>query len=188
MAIKIEIPWEKYGTIACLAEKCQGSTLGKTVLQKLVYFLQEWKNVPVGYNFDLYTYGPFSADLLGDLDYTQSLGAVNIEYIINGGYSISPSLQNQEVQDRASDFLRKYETDIEEVVRLFGKCAAWQLELRATIHFAYQEMQTRGASFTDDDIVNTLHSVKPGKFTGEQIKQAINELRENGVIDSCNVC
>ena len=180
MMASIEIPWERYGTIAYIAEAV--GSLGKTALQKLVYFLQEWRRVPLGYSFDLYTYGPFSADLMGDLDYTAFLGAVNVQYIINGGYSISSAEKNQEVRDRASAFLTTYEADFAEVVRLFGKCAAWQLELRATIHLACQQMLSTMEPLSDEGIVDVIHSLKPGKFTDQQIKQAVDELREHHVI------
>lgn len=181
---KVEIPWERYATIAFFADKVK--LLGKTALQKLVYFLQEWKNVPLGYNFELYTYGPFSADLMGDLDYSETLGAVRIDHIINGGYNISPADQNAEVQQRAVDFFDKHLSALEEVVVAFGKLSAWQLELRATLYFAYLEMASKPDPFDDDDLMNILRSLKPGKFNEDQIRQAISDLRYRGVISACN--
>ena len=55
---------------SCLATKLDGVSpqFGRTVLQKLVYLLHVLYGVNPGYDFELYTYGPFSSQLLSDLD------------------------------------------------------------------------------------------------------------------------
>lgn len=178
--IRIEVPWEKYGTIAYLAE--QVSMCGKTALQKLVYFLQEWKHVPLGYNYEFYTYGPFSAALMGDLDYTDSLGAVRVKPIGNGGYCIGAGDRNKEIQERAQAFLSEHKLAIDSVIEVFGHSSAVRLELLATTHYAFAYFASRNVPFADDDVIRTVHSLKPGKFTDQQIEQAVATLREHGVI------
>ena len=175
--MKVEIPWERYGTITYLAQNVR--IFGKTALQKFVYFLQEWKKVPLGYRFELYTYGPFSAALMNDLDYTDALGAVKVDYILNGGYSISAGNESEAILARAQAFLDRHQTDIDEVIAVFGRCSAVQLELKATIHLVSQESDRP----TDEAVVQAVQALKPGKFTDVQIQRAIEDLREHHVID-----
>jgi len=174
--VKIEVPWERYGTITYLAQHVP--SFGKTALQKLVYFLQEWKKVPLGYRFELYTYGPFSAALMSDLDYTSSLGAVKVDYMLTGGYIISAGDASGAILERSQSFLNQYQAVIAEVINVFGGYGAVQLELRATIHFACQEAEDP----TDEAIVQAVQLLKPGKFTDAQIEQAIENLRQHHVI------
>ena len=178
--IRVEIPWERYGTIAYLAENV--GSLGKTALQKLVYFLQEWKDLPLGYRFEFYTYGPFSAALMGDLDYTDSLGAVRMQSVATGGYSIKRGAQNQDIQDRAGDFLLEHKAAIDEVISVFGKSSAVWLELLATTHYAYSYFASRHQPCGDNDIVDTVRSLKPDKFEESQIRKALQYLRDNGIV------
>ncbi len=178
--VSVEIPWERYGTIAYIAEHV--TMFGKTALQKLIYFMQEWKHVPLEYGFQLYTYGPFSAEVMGDLDYAQSLGAVRVEYILNGGYSIKPGEQNQALQARAHDFLEKYKSEMDDVINAFGKCSAVHLELLATTHYAYKEHELVGPGCKDFQVVEAVKAMKPGKFSDADIQRALGRLREHGVI------
>src|SRR5437588_9583011 len=51
--------------------------LGKTQLQKLVYFLQE-TGVPLGYKFEIYHYGPYSFELADEVGSLDSLGVLSL--------------------------------------------------------------------------------------------------------------
>ncbi|MDO8587727.1 MAG: restriction endonuclease [Armatimonadota bacterium] len=178
--IEIRIPWERYGAIAYIADNVE--MFGKTALQKMVYFLQEWKGVSLGYRFEFYTYGPFSAALMGDLDYADVLGAVKVQYIVNGGYSISPGPQNEDVRKHAQDFLDKHKAEIDAVINVFGRRSATSLELFATTHYAYSYFAARGKPVADSDVIDTVHALKPGKFSRNEITEALEYLRTNQVI------
>src|SRR5713226_6861666 len=45
-----------------------GGYLGRTAIQKIVYFLQVL-NVPMRYRFEVFHYGPFCSTILGDLEW-----------------------------------------------------------------------------------------------------------------------
>jgi hypothetical protein len=62
---------ERIGLIAYLAKR---SPIGRTALMKYCYFLQALRGVPLGYNFSLYSYGPFDAAVLSDLGDAEALG------------------------------------------------------------------------------------------------------------------
>jgi len=56
LPIQFTEKWDQYGLMAELALKLKGVSpqFGKTVLQKLVYILQEIYRVPCGYDYILY--------------------------------------------------------------------------------------------------------------------------------------
>ncbi|MCL4552402.1 MAG: hypothetical protein M1305_02440 [Candidatus Marsarchaeota archaeon] len=178
--VKVEIPWERYGTIAYIAEHVM--MCGKTALQKLVYFLQEWKHVPLCYNYEFYTYGPFSSELMGDLDFSDSLGAVRVEAVASGGFCIESGERSQEIKDRAKAFLSEHQMAIDEVINVFGRSSAVRLELLATTHYAFAYFSSQSGVSNDEQVVQAVHSLKPGKFTTEQIRDAISFLREKSVL------
>ena len=50
--------------LARMVKVAPGQTLGRTQVMKLFYFLQELKGVWLGYDFRLFTYGPFDSEVL----------------------------------------------------------------------------------------------------------------------------
>jgi len=85
MGCTINIPWHRYALIAELTQRLEGksSQFGKTSLQKIIYLLQELSGVTTNYQFSLYTHGPFTGQILGDLDLVEALGAVRVQYVIS---------------------------------------------------------------------------------------------------------
>jgi uncharacterized protein len=178
----LEIPWQRYGVIAELAraQKKRGFSLGKTALQKEVYFLQTLHGVDCGYEFTLYTYGPFSSLLLADLDSVSVLGGVEVEYDAGlGGYRILPGPENAKVIKSASDFLNEVRDSIESVIEEFGSMYARDLELLATIVYAEREARESGKPLSASDLTGVVKGVKP-HFTDTQILEAIGKLVQKG--------
>src|SRR5688572_11107025 len=68
--------------------KPETTRLGKTSLLKLIYLLQEVYGVNLGYRFSLYTYGPYTASVMSDIDYMDGTGILSVEYNGDIGYSI----------------------------------------------------------------------------------------------------
>ena len=100
--------WNRLATITTLVDKSKNPNLGHTAIMKLAYFLQALRNVPLGYNFRLYTYGPYDADVLGDLKYAEVLEAVTSETIMypcGYGYEIQKGNAANTIIERASDFI-----------------------------------------------------------------------------------
>ena len=77
----------RVAVITELASRAPNGFLGRTALMKLCYFLQEVKNVPLGYHFTLYSYGPFDSDVLSSLGTAETLKAISSETVYYaGGY------------------------------------------------------------------------------------------------------
>ena len=185
MSLKVDIPWHRYATIAELAKRVQQlrrpGSLGKTALQKLAYLLVEWKNVPLGYNFELYNYGPFSSSLMGDLDFVDSLRGVSVKWDDEAGYSITPGEAAEAITEMARAFIDTYSSDIDEVIAAFGQYNATDLELRSTILFAFREMQADSTSVARSALVERVLGLKP-KFTRRGIGRAVDELAGLGLV------
>ena len=56
--------------------------LGRTQVMKLLYFLQELKGIPLGYDFRLFNYGPFDSEVLSDLSLACSSNAIVEETVL----------------------------------------------------------------------------------------------------------
>jgi uncharacterized protein YwgA len=183
MSINLEIPRERYGIIAELAERMKAHhySFGKTALQKLVYFLQELRGVECGYDFTLYTYGPFSSLLLSDLDAVCAARGVEIEYFGQQGYQITPGPKSSSLREHAKRFLEKNEEPIEQVVDEFGGLWAKRLELLATAVFAERDAKASARNITQEELTEAVHAIKP-HFSEDEIKEAIRQLQERGHI------
>ena len=70
-----ELQRQRLSAILAVVKRRGRQGLGRTALMKFLYFLQQVRGVDLGYNFTLYTYGPFDAAVLEDLSSTTSLGA-----------------------------------------------------------------------------------------------------------------
>lgn len=184
MKVSLNLPWEKYGIIAELAYRLHSLELrfGKTALQKLVYLLQELCNVKVGYDFSLYTYGPFSSELLSDLDFVESLNGVDVAFIPEiQGYEIFPGEANDSIRTKAKDFIDAADESITKIINDFGDFNAKELELRSTIIFVNRDLKRKGKSNFLDELINLVQAIKP-HFSISEIKKALSELEEKGYI------
>ena len=168
----------KHELIEALARKCP-NPMGRTALMKFMYFLQTLRNVPLGYRFSLYSYGPFDSSVLTDLGEAELFGYVTsrtVDYSSGYGYEI------KEVEPASeSELLEKYGGDIDWVIGEFGTRNSADLELASTIIFADREEEP--ASQEIDGLVRKVHQVKP-HFDEDRISQRIDELQRNGLIHS----
>jgi len=182
MLIQFAERWNQYGIIADLAFKLKDISpqFGKTVLQKLVYILQEIYNVPCDYDYILYNYGPYCGELAEDLSFFSSMGGVKVEWNKSGGYRILPAVKTEHFRQRAKDFLDKYKNEISEVIKNFGWMTARDLELRSTIIFVYKE-SVRQNNMDKENITSRVKDIKP-HFTQEEISSALEQLVQANII------
>ena len=165
-----------------LARKLEGKSpqFGKTVFVKLAYLLQEVYKVPLGYRFSLYTYGPYSAEVLADLDRARFRGQVKVDYIgEDAGFAITQGLG---VGDLGSDLepLMAYEDAIDRLVESFGHYNARNLELRTTIAYLWNMLGISDET-SADKLVEEVLQLKP-QFNEMEIKNALRELISRGLL------
>lgn len=166
-----ETIFQRMGLLAELAGRAR---LGRTAFMKLLFFLQEVKDVPLGYQFSLYSYGPFDSDVLADISTAERLNVLKsstIYYPSGMGYEYSPGSDLKSVENLAGDFLEEHKTSIDWVLRHFAGKTAAELELLSTTLFVakYQNPQTV------EKLVEQVKLIKP-HFSQEQIQKGFDEL------------
>lgn len=173
MPIQFTEKWDQYGLMAELALKLEGVSpqFGKTVLQKLVYILQEVYRVPCGYDYILYNYGPYSEGLADDLSFFASMDGVKVDWSQGLGYEIKRAGKTTHFRKRGEVFLTQYASQIEEVIKEFGSMNAKELELRSTIIYVSKE-----EPLNKKDLLNRVKEIKP-HYTDSEIDNAYQELK-----------
>ncbi len=149
--------------------------LGKTQLQKLVYFLQEL-GVQLGYKYEIYHYGPYCFELSNDLSSLDSLNILDVESDPNGfGFNI-----------RLSRYANGYDPDpmlkeaVKRIVDKLGSNSAGQLEVKATIHFVQRVLARRGSA-NEDTVVGKVRTLKP-HFAEVFVRKCYEELQQERLI------
>jgi len=150
--------------------------VGKTFIQKGIYFLQEGLREDLGYKFRLYIYGPYSSDLAGDIDTLEDIGLIKVNYAPDGyGYLIK-------ITPEGEDFLNKKLTEhsvpeekIDKIINLLGGEQVKKMELLGTLLYFSR------LSDNPEEIKQLVNVVKP-HFSHNDIENGFNQLKKEGVI------
>jgi uncharacterized protein len=177
---------DRNAVLARMVSVAREQKLGRTQLMKLLYFLQTLEEVPLGYRFTLFSYGPFDQEVLSDLATATMLNTLKERTVIyprSYGYEITPGESaaqlSAELERTNGDLAKK----IDAVVENFGKYLAGELELRSTIVFVDKEFQGEGVRKTASDLAERVHGIKP-HFDDTTILSRVNELKTGGWLGS----
>jgi uncharacterized protein YwgA len=176
MPDKSVIPWHQYAAISYMAANAKGSpSLGKTAMQKLIYLVQELQDVPIGYRFQLYNYGPYSSDLAEDLTYVEFLDGIKVDFDpVQNSYKIHAAKASDFLIGKASDFIAHFRQGIDRIIQEFGNRKVRELELIATAVYASRILKELD-SYSEERLIEQVREIKP-KFSNEEIVEAIKEL------------
>lgn len=179
-----EISKQRLALIPVLAGKHKDKYIGRTALMKYMYFLQTLRNVPLGYNFSLYTYGPFDPDVLFDLNVSVATHVceATLEQHVGGyGYKIIPKANAETIKTENKEFLDKYKEDIDWLFEKFGEYRSADLELVSTIIYVDREFFEKKAKDENKVLVDTIHGIKP-HFSKDKIIEFIEKLSNEGIL------
>jgi len=161
--------YERARIISCIAQK--HPEIGKTAIMKCVYFLQELKKVPLDYDFEIYTYGPYSSEVMEEIDFARQTGLIEVKWVDypNGmhGYQVS-ALKN---------VTTSYDKQIEEVVNTFGSKTAKELELLSTILFVQKSYNKNKWGKNRDSLCATVQEIKP-RFSIHEIEDGFDYMNQ----------
>ena len=136
---------------------------GKMYVQKIL-FIAKVLGEKVPYDYSLYTYGPYSKEIMDDLDDLESMGEVSIEWNSRfEGYEII----NKDIkidEDISFDILGN-------VLEEHGDKNAKSLELLSTILYLFKDYPEK------DDLFRSVKEVKP-MFEDERIERTIDLINE----------
>ncbi|MDA8048922.1 MAG: hypothetical protein M0002_02770 [Rhodospirillales bacterium] len=159
--------------------------VGHTGIMKMIYLLQETKGFPLGYDFRLYTYGPYDAQVLEDLKVAQLRHAVAskaVDYQFGRGYQIAAGEAAEEVITKGelpSDLRRA----IDQIVADFGARSAADLEIIGTIIFADRAAARGKEKTTPEDLAGRVHDIKP-YIADQRILSEAQALKSKGLLES----
>lgn len=176
--------WDRIGLIGAMSQQAPKGSLNRTALMKCAYFLQTLRRVPLGYNFTLYSYGPYDKDVLDDLDYAERLGVVEaerVEYPGGYGYKIRAASGVESSKECSLEFLSEYEEHIQWVLGQFGEMGSADLELASTIVYADRESPENSQTLID--LARRVREVKP-HFTDAQVLARGRCLQDKGLLQS----
>jgi len=157
--------------------------LGKTSVMKMMFILQQVFGMKMGYNFNIYTYGPYAAEVTDDLEtliYNDFVGADIYEYNNYMAYRLSITDHGRGLLDVLS---LDDEQKITKVLSLFGDKKVKELELDTTIIYAKNIYIKNCWDEKKEDIVDYVHEIKP-HFTFETIQNAYEKLENEGMLTS----
>ena len=158
---------------------------GRTALMKYAYLLQTVREVPLGYHFELYNYGPYDSAVLSDLSQAETLKAIKsqtVNYPSSSGYEYSPNDKGYErACGQAADQMAPHEESIKWVLEEFGSETASRLELISTIVFAEREMRRKKQVPLRTELCQRVKRIKP-HFTDATIAEMVDELSTKNLI------
>lgn len=165
--------------IQYLVDKSHG--LGKVQLQKTIYFLQEVFRVPMGYDYVMHYYGPYSFDLDNTLSEMQGKGILSIDYVLYPagyvGYDISLGKNAEGILKLPNEYRDK----ADQVVNIFRAMDAQTVELWATIHFVRSILYEKERDSNKETVAKEVKKLKP-KFSEQDIEQAYEEMQNKNLL------
>lgn len=175
-----------FAVIARLAQQNPKGWVGRTALMKYCYFLQVLRDVPLGYRFSLYSYGPFDSAVLSDLGNCEALGIVKesaMLYNVGYGYQVRNVISDEEISRLGGAFLKDHQEAIDWVLGEFGSLAAGELELSSTIVYIDQEASDTREHLAPAELTRRVRDVKP-HFTETQVTNVAKSLIDRGLLRS----
>ncbi|MEK6239252.1 MAG: hypothetical protein N2C14_31425 [Planctomycetales bacterium] len=161
-------------TILVESLESHGSWCGGTHIQKAVYFLQELVGVPLGYEFTLYRYGPYSFDLNDELSAIR--GDEFLEFFVRDP-DYAPSYRtgkvSSQLKERFPKTIRRRKQHIDFVAEALGNRGIGGLERLATALFVTLEDPSLG----DEEAAAKLNKYKPHVDLASA-RAAVKEVKE----------
>lgn len=153
---------------------------GPVHLQKSMFFLQKMRGVPLGFEFVLYRYGPYSFELQDEIEYIRGSGFLKWFFHDSPGYAtgLETTEASRNIRDKLPKLMEKYEDDLAFVSENIGPMRSMQLE-RVSTSFYYMVKGLEG----DEDIAREVCKVKPHidySDAAEAVQQVRQFARQSG--------
>ena len=157
--------------------------LGKTAMMKYIYILQQVYKVPTGYDYEIYTYGPYSSEVAGDINLAADFNIIEATYSSNhSGYELKPTSQTHESIAKEKEFINKYSDSISEVIKMFGSKTSKELELSSTIIYTYSNRSFNERDTSIEEVAKDVKAIKP-HFDNDIIKTEYMNLQSLGILE-----
>jgi uncharacterized protein YwgA len=173
---------KRIGIISEIVTKNPG--IGKTAMMKYLYLLQKVYKIPLGYDYSIYTYGPYASAVMEDIDAADNMDAIDVERkIYDSGisaYCITPAEKADEIIAEENATVNEHKASIQDMLSLFRDKNAKELELLTTIIYIYSNYKTYNRSM--DGVPNNVHEIKP-YFDIQTIRAEYEKLNSWGILE-----
>lgn len=163
----------------------QKPLLGKTAMMKFIFILQQVYKVPLGYDYQIYTYGPYSSAVMEDIQFATDCKAISMQSVVfpsgHSGYQLDLTEKTKEIIQQELEFVESYNKYIEEVIHLFGAKTAKELELSSTIIYIYSNYAHNNWDRSIDVVSEDVKKIKP-HFGIDTIKEEYCNLDKLGIL------
>ena len=157
---------ESMGLLCLAIKNSHGSDVGRTKLQKMIYFTDRYMGWDVG-DYRLHYYGPYSRNISSTLEIVRE-SLIEETVPDRGPYKYSVTAQGEQFLD---DFAGHVcgEGQIRRAERLFGELSEWdrkRLEIAATIDY----VQRGNPDLSADELLERVRTIKgniPLKFIND---------------------
>lgn len=164
--------------------ECGDCSLGRTAIQKLVYFLHVL-DVPMNYRFRIHHFGPYCDELASTMDWLLADSIV-------ADHSDAPKSSDYAPSENYSALVTKYETElakhaptVNEVVKAMASLAPNELEVAATLDFSFRWVKARGGEGPwRDATIQKFKEIKKERFTDSKIDEWYDCLLSAGLVQA----
>ena len=177
----MESMWRRLAFLTALVNAAPNQTLGRTVLMKLLFLLTTIEDVPLGYRFRMYNYGPFDSEVLSDVDYAARLDALSVDMVryVNGyAYNIRSGPAADNIIDRDKQFVDRHWKKMQWIIDNFASSSAGRLEMLSTIVYVNHKLEVSST----DELIRVVKEIKP-RFSEDAIRVDVDEFRKVGVVN-----
>lgn len=141
----------------------------KIAMQKILFFLKE-KGIPMRFEFDAYTYGPFSRQVMDaakDLEYAGEITVSRRDYNLTSSFSDTlPENEKTNLDKKLNKFSSLINKDFS-----FDK-----LELFGTVLYCIRALQENGIKLNFKKVIQEFQAWKGTKYSDKNIENAYGKL------------
>ncbi len=173
MSLVLQHRWEHAliaATIEAASAKCPGCFLGRTAIQKLLYFMNV-SGVPMKYAFDIHHYGPFCQSIMSDVEWLLADDVIADRSQDPKYSNYKPDAGWAELKLRFGEKLAEHRPMIDAVCNALSDMSPETLELIATLDFSFRWVRARGGEGPwRQEAVKKFKQIKKDKFTDQAIE------------------
>jgi uncharacterized protein len=187
MPLRFSGTWE-HALLAVTAREAAKSGeacyLGRTALQKILYFLQIG-GVPMRYAFDIYHYGPYCDRVFRDVELLLADRVLKDVSSSPAKYSnYRPDAGTDELIELHASALGPHFKTINTVVQSLLPLEPNHLELLATLDYLYRQLRAGGGRGPwKHRVIGKFLEVKKDKFPEEEVRDGYDAMVRAGLVE-----
>lgn len=179
MSLVLAHRWEHAliaATVNAAASKNPKCYLGRTALQKLLYFMKVL-GVPMRYTFEIHHFGPFCQNVRNDVDWLLADDVLTDQSQDQRYSNYRPDKGWAELESQFAGELGRHQHVVNDVCNALSDMSPNTLELIATLDFSFRWVKARGGQGPwREAAVEKFKSIKKEKFSNAEIQKWYDSL------------